>query len=132
VWKRQHAVYASPQVFARVIARLEKGDRLEVLERGAVWSRVRLPREKGEGWSILDAAPQRAGQRFASLGGAASLTSVALAVKGFDEMARQVAALRPDAEAAFETVRDAALEVDEVEAFARAGGLRSEPGRGVR
>jgi hypothetical protein len=131
VWKLHHNVFADPHSYARVVARLEKGARLEVLERGDKWGRVRVADTATEGWSILDRPPGRAGDRIgSSAGGQASPASLALVIKGFDELARLAAQLRPDTEETFASIQNSFLTSEELHGFAKDGGLRITGERG--
>jgi hypothetical protein len=107
-----------------VLAQVEKGTRLNVLEEGTRWSLVRAATGGKEGWAVLDAPPQRSGARAVALEGEASPSSLAIAVKAFEELARETAKLLPEVEQAFASVQGSFLEPSEVEEFARAGGLR--------
>jgi len=124
VWRLRHDIHSAPRSFSRVLAQVEKGTRLEVLEEGKRWSLVRTATGCKEGWAVLDEPPRRAGARPLALEGEASPSSLAIAVKAFEELARRAARLLPEVEQAFASIQGSFLEPSEVQEFARAGGLR--------
>ena len=129
VWRRSQPVYTRPYAYSRVMARLERGARLGVLQVKGRWGRVRVAASGAEGWTILGAPPKRAGARVASLEGRAAPSSLANAVKSFEKFAAEVARLRPDVEKLFEALRDSYLEPEDVADFAASGGLRTPGAR---
>jgi SH3-like domain-containing protein len=124
VWRQRQNIHSAPHSFSRVVAQVEKGTRLEVLQEGKRWSLVRTAAGCKEGWAVLDAPPKGSGARSLTLEGEASPSSLAMAVKAFDELARKMARLLPEVEQAFASIEGSFLEPSEVEAFAGAGGLR--------
>jgi hypothetical protein len=124
VWRLRQSIHSAPRSFSQVVARVEKGTRLEVLEEGTRWSLVRTATGCKEGWAILDAPPRQAGARTLALEGEASPSSLAIAVKAFDELARKATRLLPEVERAFASIQGYSLETSDVEKFAKAGGLR--------
>ncbi len=141
VWMRHQDLYAQPYSFSRRVARVPRGTLLEILDERAPWSRVRVAVRvpqgeapaKGsreaepaglEGWTVWREPP-----RLARLPGGLSPeppspASVALAVKAFETISGEIAELLPQADRAFAEIRDSYLELEELEEFARAGGLR--------
>jgi len=135
VWKRRQDVHADPRSFSKVIARVEKGARLEVLaEQDPPWSRVRVGEDGVEGWTVLAAAPppQRLAGGVKALDGGASPASLSIAVKAFEDLAVEVAKLRPDVEELFGAILGASLDPREVDDFAKAGELRAPARRSVK
>lgn len=140
VWRSRQEIRTKPVSYSRIVAWVDKGTILEVLQEAPAregrkpWARVRRasgPSEDGpsedrdvDGWTIIDAPPRRAGSLAGPLGGGASPASLSMAAKAFEDLSAQIAALRPDVEAAFQEIVGASIEPAALADFARSAGLR--------
>lgn len=128
VWKGIHPVFATPYTFSRVLKRARKGEILAVVATGERWSRVRAPGLEEVGWAVLDAPPGGAGERRPGLGGDASASSLALALKGAMEgflmLIESHVRTEPKVEMALAEIQDSYLELEDLRQFAASGGLK--------
>ena len=139
VWKSWRWLFKHPVSYSRRLAKVPKGTRVAILSRGkgtalARWNQVSLELAEGEkkvpqtGWMLLAPRKLHAGEAAKHLGGKASPSGIALALKGIVEAMeaylKALPATSPAADQTFQAVQNVWLDPSAVDTFAQTAGLK--------